>query len=280
MIQSNPLPGLLNRENKSLGPNPYQQNAAGLLQQFMAQQEKQAQLYAQAAAANQQEANKSNGGVSMDQISKLMAKFKPEETKPLQWENAPMPTGEPHTIAPPEMQPNIPQTRYGMGDVGNMSYAKPSASFTEMLPKLTAAAKATYPDNPTMQQVALSQAILESGLNSRPSELATRHNNYFGIKASRSFPGTGGTVDMPTQEYVGGSPATMNQGFATNNSMGDSFTQHARLMSGSSRYSPVMQSKTPGEAFGALQQAGYATDPNYARKLRSIHQQYVSPLYG
>lgn len=278
MILSNPMPGMLNRENKNQGPNPYAQQAAGLLQQLQAQQAMQQRILEEAAAKNQAEANK--GGMNLSQFAqgmgKLLGKGTETPAQPLNWENAAPPLMD----APNPMMSDVPQTRYGMDDVGTMTPAEPSPKFSEMLPKLAAAAKTVYPDNPTMQQVALSQAILESGLNGRPSQLATKHNNYFGIKASRRFPGTGGTVDYGTTEYVGGSPTTMSQGFASNNSMDDSFRQHAALMSGASRYSPVLRAKSPVEAFGSLQEAGYATDPNYARKLRSIHQRYVSPYYS
>jgi|SRR3954463_1413415 len=286
MILSDPFAGILNEQNKNEGPNPYAMQAAGLLQQIQAQQAMQAKIYEDAAARNQAEANKS--GMPMGQFSNglknLINKNNPSPSpsnKPLSWGTTPVPTQQPDTEIPPLNQSMpIPQQRFGMNDVGTMTPPAPSPSFSEMIPRLSSAAKSAYPDNPTMQQVAMTQAILESGLNGRPSQLATKYNNYFGIKSNRSFPGTGGTVDMPTQEYVGGSPTTMNQGFSSNNSMNDSFMQHAALMNGSSRYSPVLQAKSPGEAFSALGDSGYATDPNYADKLNSIFAQYVSPLYG
>ena len=275
MIFSNPLPGLLNYQNKNTGPNPYQQNAAAILQQIQAQQ---AQAAAMANSA-QQQSNQSGNSIPqfIQGMGNLIKNFnqKQQPGTPLAWQNAPAPVG----MQPVPIEPQ--QTRYTVNDVGNMeSSSMPSPTLAELLPKLSAAAREAYPDNPTMQQVAMSQAILESGLNGKPSQLATRHNNYFGIKASRSFPGTGGTVDMPTQEYIGGSPTTMTQGFSSNNSMDDSFRQHANLLYGSSRYQPVIQSRRPEDAFLALQSSGYATDPNYASKLRSIYGRYVAPIYA
>lgn len=273
MILSNPQAGILNETNKNQGANPYAQQAAGMLQQYMAQQAQQAQLYAQAAARNQQEANK--GGASMGQfangLKKLLGKQEAAPTsEPLTWENA----------APPTPMDTPLESDVPLNSVGNMTPVKPSATLTELLPKLAASAKATFPDNPTMQQVSLSQAILESGLNGKPSELATQHNNYFGIKSSKSFPGTDGSVDYGTTEFIGGAPARINQGFARNSSMDDSFRQYGNLMNGSSRYAPVIAAKSPLDAFSALGKSGYATDPNYAAKLRAIHSRYVSPYYG
>lgn len=151
---------------------------------------------------------------------------------------------------------------------------------TDLLNNLKGMAEKTFPDNPNMQQVSLSQAILESGLMGKnPSRLASETNNLFGIKSSRKFPGTGGTVDYDTTEYVDGQPVKFNLPFSTNYTPQDSFNQYKDLMTGSERYQPVVNSKTPQQAFEALQGSGYATDPNYGAKLAKIHSQYVSPLY-
>ncbi|EOD2024836.1 glucosaminidase domain-containing protein, partial [Enterobacter hormaechei] len=42
------------------------------------------------------------------------------------------------------------------------------------------------------------------------------------------------------------------------------------------RYTAVTQAATPEQGAQALQNAGYATDPNYARKLTSMIQQLKS----
>ena len=144
---------------------------------------------------------------------------------------------------------------------------------------LQQAAIAAYPDNPIMQQVALSQAVLESGLPGHMSKLATQGNNLFGIKASRTAPGTGGNASMQTTEYVNGVPMTSRLPFSQNNSIADSFAQHRDLLTKLNRYSPVMRASSPNEAFGALQKAGYATDPNYAKKLNRVYSTWVKPLY-
>ncbi len=147
--------------------------------------------------------------------------------------------------------------------------------------QLKAYATAAYPDNPVMQQVAISQAILESGTPGRMSSLAQDNNNYFGIKSGRTAPGTGGSVGMPTQEYDSGnsSPYTTKANFAKNVDPVDSFYQHKALMSGLQRYQPVMAATSPAQAFGALQKGGYATDPNYSRKLNSVFNTYVRPAF-
>jgi flagellum-specific peptidoglycan hydrolase FlgJ len=272
MLLSNPLGNITPYQNKNMGANPYQERMNGILQTIMAKN---------AAAARESQASSSSQGGLLKQIGgmeKILKAFKGGEQPPLSWENAPAPQG-----MEPIAQP-MPPSNYGMEDVGkvepvNYMPAKPSQNFKEMLPGLLEASREAYPDNPTMQKVALSQAILESGLTGKPSALATQNNNYFGIKASKSFPGTAGNVDYGTTEYIGGQPSNINQGFAANNSMGESFLQHRDLMYGANRYQPVIQSQSPEDAFAALQNSGYATDPNYARKLKSIYGRYVAPAY-
>lgn len=143
----------------------------------------------------------------------------------------------------------------------------------ERLAMLKEQAQKAFPDNPTMQQVSIAQAIHESGLMGKPSQLA-QQGNLFGIKA----PGTAGTVSMGTQEFASGVPYRTNAAFGANASPSDSFNQYAGLMN-KDRYGAVRQAQSPLEAFQALQKAGYATDPEYSRKLSRVYNQYVAPMY-
>jgi flagellum-specific peptidoglycan hydrolase FlgJ len=127
-----------------------------------------------------------------------------------------------------------------------------------------------HPDNPVMAQLAAAQAIQESRLLGKPSTLASQHNNLFGIKA----PGTAGTTNMNTNEFMGGRNQMVNAGFGQNKTMQDSFQQHADLMN-KSRYTAVRQAKSFPEAAYAVQRAGYATDPNYAASLINIQRKYL-----
>jgi flagellum-specific peptidoglycan hydrolase FlgJ len=143
-----------------------------------------------------------------------------------------------------------------------------------LLQQLKSNAESAFPDNPTMQQVAITQAIHESGLMGKPSLLATKDNNLFGIKS----PGSSGVVNMPTWEVMNGRNVNVNADFGRNASTADSFMQYKNLMN-RGRYAPVLQAQNPYEAFNALQRSGYATDPRYANKLNNVYSQYVAPLY-
>ena len=166
-----------------------------------------------------------------------------------------------------------------LSKMSSPNYFKPdpiqASSNQGNLNSLMLAAQQAYPDSPIMQQVALSQAILESGAPGKMSGLATKNFNLFGIKGK----GTAGSKSLPTQEYMNGQMTPMNQGFAVNNSIADSFAQHSDVLTRLKRDAPVLNAQTPQAAFGALQKAGYATDPNYASKLNKIFSLYVAPMY-
>ena len=93
--------------------------------------------------------------------------------------------------------------------------------------------------------------------------------NYFGIKADKSW--TGDKKDVMTHEYLQGEKVTLPQPFRSYNSPKEAVEDYVNFLKKNKRYEKagVFQAKTSGEYFGALQKAGYATDPNYAAKLTS-----------
>jgi len=93
--------------------------------------------------------------------------------------------------------------------------------------------------------------------------------NYFGIKADKSW--TGDKKDVMTHEYLNGVKVNLPQPFRSYNSPKEAVDDYVNFLKNNKRYEKagVFQAKTSGEYFGALQKAGYATDPNYAAKLTS-----------
>jgi flagellum-specific peptidoglycan hydrolase FlgJ len=93
--------------------------------------------------------------------------------------------------------------------------------------------------------------------------------NYFGIKADKSW--TGDKKDVMTHEFLNGQKVELPQPFRSYNSPKEAVDDYVNFLKNNKRYEKagVFQAKTSGEYFGALQKAGYATDPNYASKLTS-----------
>ncbi|MEW6119161.1 MAG: flagellar assembly peptidoglycan hydrolase FlgJ [Pseudomonadota bacterium] len=112
------------------------------------------------------------------------------------------------------------------------------------------------------------QAALETGWGRqaiRGADGADSHN-LFGIKAGGGW--TGRTVDIVTTEYVGGKPVKQVDTFRAYNSYADAFRDYASLLRSNARYQNVIAQGGDAAGFAqGLQQAGYATDPAYARKL-------------
>ena len=123
--------------------------------------------------------------------------------------------------------------------------------------------------------ITIAQAALES--NWGQSELATQYYNLFGVKSD-----TGGL--MTTKEYVNGQWIVVRARFAIYQSWRESIEQHTALfVDGTSwdsgHYQAVLSADNYVEAAQALQQRGYATDPNYAQKLISLIKTYNLDKY-
>lgn len=94
-------------------------------------------------------------------------------------------------------------------------------------------------------------------------------HNLFGIKADSSWQGK--RVSVPTLEYVDGIAVKRNDAFRAYDSYADSFDDYVDFIRSNPRYSKALQQVHNPEHYAqALQSAGYATDPNYARKISAI----------
>ncbi|WP_298209877.1 flagellar assembly peptidoglycan hydrolase FlgJ [Acidovorax sp.] len=92
--------------------------------------------------------------------------------------------------------------------------------------------------------------------------------NLFGIKAGKGW--TGKVAEITTTEYIDGTPRKVTAKFRAYDSYEDSFRDYARLITESPRYEKAQATAKGGSAVAyaaELQKAGYATDPEYARKL-------------
>ena len=125
--------------------------------------------------------------------------------------------------------------------------------------------------------VTIAQAILESGWGG--SELATRANNYFGIKcAAVASPHQIGCIDKATWEHINGNDVTVTASFSRYASMRDSFLDHGLFLT-KPRYAAAFKTATPDEFAHEIWRAGYATDPQYPAKLVRLMDQYELRQY-
>ena len=114
----------------------------------------------------------------------------------------------------------------------------------------------------------LGQAGHESGWGRREILMkdGSSSHNLFGIKAGADWKGK--VAEVTTTEYTDGVPHKAVARFRAYDSHAESFRDFAQLISNSPRYAQARQQtgSVQGWAEG-LQDAGYATDPEYAAKL-------------
>ncbi|ATD67685.1 flagellar assembly peptidoglycan hydrolase FlgJ [Luteimonas chenhongjianii] len=116
----------------------------------------------------------------------------------------------------------------------------------------------------------VAQAALETGWGRRTISRGdgSSANNLFGIKAT-GWKGDRATVN--THEYSNGVRHTERADFRAYASPAESFADYVRLLKQNPRYRQALEAGGDVRRFaGALQQAGYATDPRYADKLSAI----------
>jgi flagellar protein FlgJ len=126
-------------------------------------------------------------------------------------------------------------------------------------------------------QALLAQAALETGWGkSVPCNAAGDCSyNLFGIKAGSSWPGA--TVNVPTLEFEDGVAVRKVDRFRAYESPADSFKDYARLIRNNPRYEAALNAGADVAGFAsALQQGGYATDPNYANKITAVAREVQS----
>lgn len=119
-------------------------------------------------------------------------------------------------------------------------------------------------------QFLVAHAALESNWGKsepRRSDGSPSHN-LFGIKAGKSWQGD--AVTASTTEFTQGQAQRVREPFRAYGSYADSFRDYASLLRNNPRYGNVIGSQDGTEFARRLQQAGYATDPQYASKLASI----------
>jgi flagellar protein FlgJ len=117
----------------------------------------------------------------------------------------------------------------------------------------------------------VAQAALETGWGRRPlrNDDGSEAFNLFGIKAGQNWKGE--ALSRRTTEFHDGVESSENSSFRSYPSIAHSFGDYVELLSESPRYAAAVSAGPNVDRFAkALQQAGYATDPNYAAKISAI----------
>jgi flagellar protein FlgJ len=125
----------------------------------------------------------------------------------------------------------------------------------------------------------IGQAALETGWGKKEIKGAdgTPSNNLFGIKATGNW--TGKTVSALTTEFVNGEKQQRVEKFRAYDSYADSFKDFANLITNNPRFQNVVNNLDSVTSYAnAIAKAGYATDPDYAKKLANVIKKINGPF--
>ncbi|WP_111976557.1 flagellar assembly peptidoglycan hydrolase FlgJ [Algibacillus agarilyticus] len=117
----------------------------------------------------------------------------------------------------------------------------------------------------------IAQAALETGWGQKMIEKAdgSNANNFFGIKADSRW--SGDSAERDTYEFRQGAIQTEKAQFRAYDSIEAGLADYVSFIKEQPRYQAAVEAAQQPEAyFSALQQAGYATDPNYATKILNV----------
>jgi len=119
--------------------------------------------------------------------------------------------------------------------------------------------------------VLLAQSALETGwgkyLPLKPD--GSNSFNLFGIKADERW--SGDKVEIVTQEYRHGVMQQEKAEFRSYDSVSEAVADYVDFIRGSERYQKALEHGYDADAYAKeLQKAGYATDPDYAKKINRV----------
>ena len=110
-------------------------------------------------------------------------------------------------------------------------------------------------------RIVAAQAALETGWGK-----SVKGNNLFGIKSH----GKGKGLMVMTHEVVDGDKVKLKDSLRAYDSYDESISDYGEFLRENKRYKPMLEADTLDEQIMALGESGYATDPEYAKKIADI----------
>ncbi|MBD9630992.1 flagellar assembly peptidoglycan hydrolase FlgJ [Pseudomonas sp. PDM19] len=153
---------------------------------------------------------------------------------------------------------------------GKSMFASADDFISTMLPMAERAAKRIGVD----PRYLVAQAALETGWGKKmiAQRDGSSSHNLFGIKTGSSWKGD--SARATTTEFEKGKEVKEVASFRAYNSFEQSFQDYVSFLQNNDRYQGALDSASrPDQFMKELQRAGYATDPQYARKVNQIAKQ-------
>lgn len=144
---------------------------------------------------------------------------------------------------------------------------------------LTADAKRVQDKIKVPFEVVIAQAALETGWGQKiiKTDSGESSNNLFNIKADSRW--AGDKTHKETLEFESGAMVKKREPFRVYDTIGESVNDYIDLLTGSERYQGALEKAENVEQFlHGIQGAGYATDPDYAKKIMATLRTVTSLL--
>lgn len=183
---------------------------------------------------------------------------------------------DPQTITRYQNDALTQMVRKALPKTSGGSDAPLSGNSKDFLAKLALPAQVASEQSGIPHHLILAQAALESGWGQRQimRENGEPSYNLFGVKASGNWKGP--VTEITTTEYENGEAKKVKAKFRVYGSYLEALSDYVGLLTRNPRYAAVTNASTAEQGAQALQNAGYATDPQYARKLTNMIQQLKS----
>ncbi|WP_416421449.1 flagellar assembly peptidoglycan hydrolase FlgJ [Pseudomonas sp. App30] len=155
--------------------------------------------------------------------------------------------------------------RRAVGDVGSRA-----AHVQDFVQRLAGPAQQASRSSGIPAELIVAQAALETDWGRRkiPTASGEDSHNLFGIKAGGRW--RGATTEVMTSEFEDGQMRKQVQSFRAYESDAAALADYTQLIGNTASYAGVRSARDPLQAAHALQQGGYATDPDYASKLIAV----------
>lgn len=150
--------------------------------------------------------------------------------------------------------------------------ARPAQHVTAFINSIAEEAKKAAKAWNVPASVLIAQAAHESGWGRH-----VKGNAYFGIKGKSP---SGKSTNFATKEVVDGKVIGINDNFRAYENFAESADDYGRFLNENPRYKSCFEnSKDPYQFVKQLANAGYATDPDYEKKIANLIRKYELTQY-
>ena len=171
---------------------------------------------------------------------------------------------------PDQLQTSTKGSKQGLlsdKKVEEADFSSPSSFIQTLLPYAKKAAKALG----ISPEVIIAQSALETGWGQKIIKKTDQESsfNLFNIKSQQNWKGE--SVNKNSLEVEDGVGVQRNSNFRVYDNLQESFKDYIDFITKNQRYDQALQQSNNAERYiEELQQAGYATDPLYAEKVKTI----------